>query len=693
VNVGPYEVVREIGRGGMGVVYEVRHPSTPRRLALKLILDDGASPHELERFRREARLLTRVRHPSIVAVHAIDRTEDGRDYLVTDLVEGPTLARAQRDGAIDGRSAALIVRELALAVEEVHRNGILHRDLKPENVILTPQGVPVLLDFGVARDASSDRLTRTGVVVGTPAYMSPEQAEGGRSTELDERADVYALGATLYFLLAGVPPFSGSTTELLYSVLQKEPEWPRAAPPDLVAIVKKAMSKSREARYPRAADFAADLAEFIAGKRPSAAGPPSRVPRLAIALAIPLIAAAIGAAILLRKGPEPDASTAPRTPEHAPPTVVDDSQPRDDPTHPLTSYRKVAQWVKRHPDRSEAKKLLRKMESKRLASVTLGTFAHVSWGGPTTLLVSAQVDPGPFVVDVDADPPVKTPVPGPPHPAALCQAVCRLPGGTVRWGLAGLGRSAFIIDGDPRKPEKMTWRKVDMVVDGVEPLVASVEGARMMSMALSRDGRRVAVSGDWKAIFVLDLDDPSARPRALVPEHPDLVHALLFTSDGQRLLACTGHENAEKGSAITCFDLRNGSSRQLPRGSVPRSLAWSEGDRIAYGCNEGEIFFATPEELDRPPFIAWPAEWKEATVKTIQGLAWLPGDRLVAATGDIGDVKGSRLFTRSTDPKDPVHVIAEGLSLITSLDVSEDGLFAAIGHYQPAVVEVRAIPD
>jgi hypothetical protein len=694
VNVGPYEIVREIGRGGMGVVYEVRHPSTPRRLALKVVLDEGAAPNELERFRREARLLTRVRHPSIVAVHAIDQTEDGRDYLVTDLIEGPTLTRARRDGAIDPRRAALIVRELALAVEEVHKNGILHRDLKPENVILTPEGVPVLLDFGLARDASSERLTRTGVVIGTAAYMPPEQAEGGRVTELDARTDVYALGATLYFLLAGVAPFDGTTTQMLYAVLQKDPEWPRDAPRDLVTILKKAMAKQREARYARAADLAADLADFVEGKRPSAAGTRSGPPvvRIALAVGVPLVAAAVVmTAILARKSPEPAASGPAPGPASVTSQATTADPPRDDPAHPLRSYRQLAQWVKKHP---EAKKLLHKAETKHFPSIPLGMMAHANWVGPTTLFVSAQVDAGPYVVDVDVNVPSKMRIAGVPPAGFFSQAVCRLPDGTVRCALGG-NRCAFLIKGDPSKPESMSGREIPLIPAGTELLPdTQPNDIRMLSIALSPDGRRVAGGGDWRDIFVLDLEDPAAKPTRLTPTPPDTVNALAFSSDGERLLACTGHGNTEPGCAVTCFDLPHGTSHRQPRASIPFSIAVA-GGRIAYGCGEGEIYLASVDELEGT-CLTLPDEWKQDEVKAIQGLALVPGDRVLAISGEYFDGKGgSRVFTRATtNPKGPVHVIAGPFAnLLTSLDVSEDGLFAAIGHYKPAVIEVRAIPD
>ncbi|MCO5171701.1 MAG: serine/threonine protein kinase [Planctomycetes bacterium] len=256
--VGPYEVMRELGRGGMGVVYEVRDPALPRRLALKLILDGGGS-EVVARFVREAELLARVRHPGVVAVHAVGRAPEG-PYVVMDLVEGEPLARLAARGLDPARAAAL-VRALCDAVEALHAQGVLHRDLKPQNVIVRPDGAPVLLDFGVARDAASaTSLTRTGQVLGTPRYMAPEQAEGKGGRPHDRRTDVYGLGAILFELLGGAPPFAEVEGGLgvLVAVQERAPRWP-AAPEALGRVLRRAMARRPEDRPPTAAALGAAL--------------------------------------------------------------------------------------------------------------------------------------------------------------------------------------------------------------------------------------------------------------------------------------------------------------------------------------------------------------------------------------------------------------------------------------------------
>ncbi|HBP20880.1 MAG TPA: hypothetical protein DEA08_24210 [Planctomycetes bacterium] len=213
----------------MGVVYEVRHPSRPDLpLALKLLLSEAPPPQLLARFHREAEVLNKVVHPNVVQVHDFAQDAQGKPYMVFQFVAGRNLRELCRDDPMDPTQAAQILRELADALSMLHGRKILHRDLKPENVMLTPTGQPVLLDFGLARELDAERLTATGTVMGTPSYMAPEQAEGRK--EVDARTDVYGLGATLFFLLNGRPPFTGAQPmAVLKQVLMDEPIWPSEA--------------------------------------------------------------------------------------------------------------------------------------------------------------------------------------------------------------------------------------------------------------------------------------------------------------------------------------------------------------------------------------------------------------------------------------------------------------------------------
>jgi serine/threonine-protein kinase len=260
--VGKYRIVGEIGRGGMGIVYEALDVELGRRVALKVIaLPPGAPEAARERFVREARAAARLNHPGIAAVY------DAFDGAIAmQLVDGLPLSRAPRD---DRRRLVRLVRDAALAVHYAHEQGVVHRDLKPHNLLVEGERV-VVTDFGLAKDAAEVReLSLSGHVLGTPAYMSPEQAQG-RVHDIDPRTDVYGLGATLYDLLAGSPPFAErDVARLLKAVIDDDPRPIRSLAPDvprdLELVVLKCLSKERERRYPSARSLAEDLTRWLDG--------------------------------------------------------------------------------------------------------------------------------------------------------------------------------------------------------------------------------------------------------------------------------------------------------------------------------------------------------------------------------------------------------------------------------------------
>jgi len=278
--IGPYEVIRELARGGMGAVYVARRPGLDRQVALKL-LHGGAHADEdmIERFRREARVSARLRHPNIVAIH--DVGQDGLNhYLVMDLIEGESLMqRLKRQGPLEPRLGATLGQSLAEALAYAHRGAVLHRDLKPHNVLLDAAGQAYLTDFGLAKDVEGGAsLTQSGAIMGTPAYMPPEQAEGEVDL-VDRRSDVYGLGATLYHALTGRTPFTGaSAINVLNAVVSQTPPAPRSLRPeiprDLETILLTCLAKEPAERYPSAQALAEDLGRFLAG-HPIEARPPS----------------------------------------------------------------------------------------------------------------------------------------------------------------------------------------------------------------------------------------------------------------------------------------------------------------------------------------------------------------------------------------------------------------------------------
>jgi WD40 repeat protein len=279
-----YEIVRQLGRGGMGVVYQARDLALGRAVALKMILAGAhAGAEELARFRTEAEAVARVQHSNIVQIHEVGE-HGGYPYFSLEFCPGGSLDRRLGGTPMDPREAAVLVQTLARAMQAAHDKGVIHRDLKPANVLLAEDGTPKVTDFGLAKKLDEAGQTATGAVMGTPSYMAPEQAAGRK--DIGPAADVYALGAVLYECLTGRPPFKAATTlDTVLQVLSDEPVPPRRVQPrvpaDLEAIALKCLEKQPAARYPSARDLADDLGRFVAGETVRARRPglPDRVRR------------------------------------------------------------------------------------------------------------------------------------------------------------------------------------------------------------------------------------------------------------------------------------------------------------------------------------------------------------------------------------------------------------------------------
>jgi eukaryotic-like serine/threonine-protein kinase len=268
---GPYELIREIGRGGMGVVYEARQKGLDRSVAVKMILAGNlASPDQVRRFQVEAKAAARMRHTNIVHIHDVGQL-NGQDFFAMEYIDGQSLAERIHQGPIDAHAAARLVSTVARAVEHLHRQGIIHRDLKPSNILLDADCQPYVTDFGLAKVFNSGiDLTATGVIAGTPSYMAPEQASSRRA-EISPATDVYSLGAILYELLTRVPPFHAETpVDTLMEVLSGDPPKPRTVNPHvpggLELICLKCLSKEPKDRYASAEALAEDLDRFERGE-------------------------------------------------------------------------------------------------------------------------------------------------------------------------------------------------------------------------------------------------------------------------------------------------------------------------------------------------------------------------------------------------------------------------------------------
>ncbi|MHC5036311.1 MAG: protein kinase domain-containing protein [Planctomycetota bacterium] len=269
--VGPYRIIQEIGRGGMGVVYKAFDPKLKRIVALKVLIGGGhASEDAIARFRREAEALAKIGyHPGIVPI--FDMGNEGSSYFFAmAFVAGKSLAKMIDAGEVTPRRAMVITEQVARGLQFAHTHGVLHRDVKPENILMDNEGIPALTDFGLAKDILDDtHLTVSGVAMGTPQYMPPEQADG-LLEKIDGRSDVYSLGATLYEMLTHVPPFTGTTYQnVIFKVLSEEAVAPRkrnpAVPKDAETICLKAMEKDPERRYPSAEALAEDVKRYLDG--------------------------------------------------------------------------------------------------------------------------------------------------------------------------------------------------------------------------------------------------------------------------------------------------------------------------------------------------------------------------------------------------------------------------------------------
>jgi hypothetical protein len=622
-SIGKYEVVRELGRGGMGIVLEVKEPGTGPLLALKLLDPRASGSEDVLRFHREAELLARVRHMNVVRIHDVGRTAAG-PYLVCEKVVGRSLAELVAEGPLPPREAARIARGLADGLTACHAAGIIHRDLKPANVVVRDDGSPVLLDFGVARDQQTASLTQTGALLGTPNYMAPEQADGRR---VDHRADLYGLGAILFACLTGRPPFeaSGPVTSVLARVLLREASWPTTprVPPDLQRLVRRAMARDPDARHPDAMALRDDLDRWLSGvdARRSVLLKPLFVGALVVA-----ILGGVGALVHLRAAP--DEST---------PTTTSEEQPAPEEPEPEPEAARRAERAALWP-------------GERLP-LQVPEMGRVGASGAPTVRATF-LDDGSIVAALSDGTLLRWPTVGSrPDPIAV-------PSGVAFTAIVPLGRGRACV-GTASGALFVVGPGLTPLVPIATPWTEAPDAPRAWSLAYDPGDALLAVSlgTPEKArhprgrVFVARLvEDRLVEPRLLEGvSRPS--QGMAFSDDGELLAVTYGEGRLETEAGVHVERVR-GRAKKPSRSvmSTPRCVAFRAGGHVlAVGCTNGSIVaFDLDAELDADgaggPLVTDPAfaEQLQAHAEGVNAVV-LRGRRAVSSSFEQrSDVEGRR---------------------------------------------------
>ncbi len=650
--IGRFEIVERVGRGAFGVVYKATDPELRRTVAIKVprsgVLGTG---EEEERFLNEARSAGRLRHPAIVQVHEVGR-HHGVPYFVSDFIDGETLADVIGGERPSFRSSAELIAEIAEALDHAHAEGIVHRDVKPHNILLGAAGRPHLTDFGLARhDEESVTVTLDGQILGTPAYMSPEQAAGNRAA-VGPCSDIYSVGVVFYEMLTGERPFRGSRSMLLHQLLHDEPRPPRSLndhiPRDLETICLKAMAKEPQRRYASAHELAKDVRRFLSGE-PIHARPFGRVERLwrwcrrkpavaglSGAVALLLLAAAMGS------------------------------------TAGLVQFRLA--WEVTEKARSEATAALADSRSRVVRfTVDAGNRQLDDWNLVHALPWFAEA------LRLDGVDPAHERI----HRVRLGSALRR----SVPLVLAGFHRESIhdvrlSPDGGRFVTASQDGSAIVWDTESGKPVAGPLaHGGPVVTAAFSPDGARIVTASQDGTARIWDA--ASGRPLSAPLRHEGRVFGALFAPDGRSILTWCEDGTASiwdapagdaargdgaPGDPLKPLEKRTGAMRHAA--AILMAAFSPDGGRVATASSDGtaRIWNAANGEPAIPPLS------HGEPARPVRGVAFAPGGAIIATAGDDGT---ARIWSATTgEPNGPPM---KHVSSVSCLAFSPDGAWIITG--------------